>query len=315
MLSYHCSNTCRHCLYRCSPRQPNEWMTPEKMREVFTALANEPGIESIHIAGGEATMRMDLLEESIRLAVDMGLRICYVETNAFWCKNPNTTVRQLERLRAAGLDALLVSVSMYHNEFIPFECTRNCIEAASEVFGEHNVLVYLPHLYQMLSQLPHQETHTLEEFRECFGIAEDSQELLQLFPLIPGGRVGEALGECYEHAPAECFMHESCYADLTNTSHFHIDNHGNLITGYCAGLSVATIENLHPVVTESDYPLFMRLCQAGPYGLYEIARDQYGYQQNPRGYISKCDFCFQLRRFLHDKDQFPELRPTSFYAD
>ena len=62
MLSYRCSNECKHCLYRCSPRQPDEWMTMEMAERIFSALADEKNLHSIHIAGGEPFLKMDLLD-------------------------------------------------------------------------------------------------------------------------------------------------------------------------------------------------------------------------------------------------------------
>ena len=71
MLSYRCTNACRHCLYWCSPKQPDEWMTEEMARKVFGALQKEPRLQSIHFAGGEATLRPDLLEKLISMAAEM----------------------------------------------------------------------------------------------------------------------------------------------------------------------------------------------------------------------------------------------------
>ncbi len=121
---------------------------------------------------------MDLLEEVIRLACEMSVPLSYVETNAGWCTDRETAEDGMRRMRAAGLPAILISVSVFHNEFIPFRCTRTAVEAAREIFGRHNVFVYLPQMYELLSRMPDEECHSLREFCEWAGIELDS-------PMIP----------------------------------------------------------------------------------------------------------------------------------
>ena len=103
MLSYRCTNTCRHCLYRCSPKRPDDWMSLEMAERVFAALAREPRLMSLHLAGGEAMLRFDLVVEMVRLAVAAGLPLVYMETNAHWCRDRDETREKLTILREAGL--------------------------------------------------------------------------------------------------------------------------------------------------------------------------------------------------------------------
>src|SRR5512139_2337197 len=67
VLTYRCTNACRHCLYRCSPGRPDEWMSLETARRIFAAFRREPYLHSLHLAGGEAMLRFDLLLEIVRL--------------------------------------------------------------------------------------------------------------------------------------------------------------------------------------------------------------------------------------------------------
>jgi len=313
MLSYQCSNECRHCLYRCSPRQPNEWMSLAMAERVFDALASETRLRSIHIAGGEPFLRLELLEEVVRLGLSMGVPIHYVETNAFWCTDYETTREILERLKEVGLPTILVSVSMFHNEFVPFERTRICVEVARRVFGR-NVILYLPHMYDLLSKLPDEGTHTLEEFCRCFGLPERSSQVPELYQVIPAGRATQALREFYEAHPARWFRGQTCERELLSTTHFHIDQHGDLFTGLCAGLAPATAENLHPTISEQTHPVFDRLCSEGPHGLMRMACDPFGYRSRDDGYVSKCDLCFDVRTHLQATGEFSELRPAAFYT-
>ncbi|MHC4445167.1 MAG: radical SAM protein [Planctomycetota bacterium] len=312
MLSYRCTNTCRHCLYCCSPRQPDEWMSIDMARKVFTALAAEPQLHSIHLAGGEATIHLDLLEEITQLATGMSIPIEYLETNAHWCTDYRRAITTLERLKQAGLPGLLVSASMFHNEFVPFKRTRMCVKVGYEIFGYSNVIVWLPETYKLLSQMPDDGVHTLEEFCQWSGIQDRLDLIPRLYQLIPGGRTCSALRNCYQPTPAQSFKGQTCRRELTNTTHFHIDLYGQLFTGLCAGLVAASVDNLHPQITQQTNPIFHKLCTEGPYDLMQWAADKYNYQPQPN-YISKCDLCINVRQHLHQTNNFPELKPNGFY--
>ena len=315
MLTYRCSNACRHCLYRCSPKNPDEWMSLEMGERVFKALADEPALHSIHLAGGEATLRFDLLLDIVRLCVGTGLPLDYLETNAGWCGDREETREKLIRLREAGLRAILVSASMFHNEFIPFSHTRNCVEEARRVFGRAGAIVWLPHLYEILSQMPEEDkTHTLREFCEGLDIPMWDPKIPNLYQVIPGGRAPEALRKCYSPRPPESFRSARCRSEIMSVTHFHIDLYGNLFTGFCAGLVAGTIDGLHPLIEPERYPLLHLLSEEGPHGLYKMASEEHGYVPLEGGYVSKCDLCYRVRRHLHDAGRFPELRPDAYYA-
>lgn len=322
-LSYRCRSECRHCLYQCSPRQPDEWMSIEMAERIFAALAKEPHIKPVHIGGGEPGMRLGLLEEVIRLATAKGVPVSYVQTNGFWCTDPAETRGILGRLKDAGLEKLYVSVSMFHNEYVPFKHSRICVEAAREVFGPSNVTFWSPagvDMYEVLSRMPDDGTHSLGEFRR-WACEADAGNVLPavLKEMIPRGRIIQTLGEFYERLPAESFRDETCLAELLSTEssgtifHYHIDHCGNLVMGCCAGLSPATVEDLHPRITIDTHPVFYRVCAEGPSGLMRMAVEQFGYEEKEKGYISKCDLCFDVRRRLKATGCFPELRPASIY--
>ena len=47
-------------------------------------------------------------------------------------------------------------------------------------------------------------------------------------------------------------------------------------------------------------------------GLFQFAKG-YGYQESEEGYLSKCDLCLDIRKFIVDKGNFKELAPKEFY--
>jgi hypothetical protein len=317
MVSYRCTNECRHCLYRCSPRQPDEWMTLGMAESVFAALGpgNEPRLRDVHIAGGEPTIRMDLLVDVVRVAARAGVRLSYVETNAHWCTDGGKALDGMRRLKDAGLPGILVSVSMFHNEFVPFRNTRHAVEAAREVFGPGGTFLYLPHMYEILSQMPDDGRHSLDESARWAGVVDRPEIIAQLYQVIPSGRACDGLRDSFAARPASSFRGMDCLRDLTSTMHFHVDHHGDLFTGLCAGLAPATIDDLHPEIVEGTHPVFHRLAAEGPHGLMVMAARDHGYTEREAGYVSKCDICMDVRGRLHGTGEFPELRPASFYAE
>ena len=50
------------------------------------------------------------------------------------------------------------------------------------------------------------------------------------------------------------------------------------------------------------------------YKLSAIISNDYGYEENPEGYISKCHLCLDIRKHIIEKtDEFSELVPKEFY--
>ncbi len=302
-------------------------MTLDMAGRVFSALAKEPLLEPVHISGGEVCSRLELLEDVIRLALASGVQVSYVQTNGFWCVDPAATRQTLERLKEAGLGELYVSVSMFHNERIPFRRSRTCVEAARDVFGPSKVTLWSPggvDLYDLLCRMPDDGTHSFEEFRR-WSREEGVEDVLTaaLDDLVPRGRILKALRGCFRPRPIEAFEGETCIIELTSTEssgttyHYHIDHYGNLVMGCCVGFSPATVEELHPLITAASHPVFHRLCTAGPHGLAgkAMAIEEFGYRPRSQGYLSKCDLCFDVRKHLLAAGGFPELRPASVYEE
>jgi len=314
MLSYRCTSACRHCLYRCSPSRPDEWMTREMAGPLFAPLRKESYLQSIHIAGGEPTMKWEFLLDFIRLAHKMRIPVEYMETNASWCKSREITKEKMIELKDAGLTSILVSVSMFHNEFVPFSCTRNCVEVAQDIFGDENVIAYLPHMYHMLAELPDDGKHTLEDFCRHHGVKPDSTSMIRLYDVTPAGRAVSELTCCYQKKSAVSYSGQSCGSKLLSTTHFHIDHQGNFFSGCCAGIVPATAANLHPDISAETHPVFSVLCTEGPFGLMETAGKEYSFKPRNKGYVSKCDLCLHIREHLSATGKFHELRPAYYYS-
>lgn len=315
MLSYQCNLRCRHCVYRCGPGT-GSWMAEETLDAALDALAGERRLVDIHLSGGEATLNPELLESAVRKCAERGVRLSYLETNGWYGETAEAAEGVFRPLREAGLNAVLVSVSPYHNETIPLRRTLNTLEAAARVFGEDGVFPWLGHFIPMLARLDPDVPHDLEEFVAANSIREDDGSLLRLFPLTPGGRAPEGLTRFFPRRPAESFRGGHCLDMLTAVDHFHIDPHGHLFTGHCPGIAAGRLPDLHEDKTVERTPVFVALAFGGPCALIEIARRDYGFRPDPAGYASPCDLCFRVRRHLAlaAPGDWPELAPATFYS-
>lgn len=313
MLSYQCTNRCRHCLYRCS-KLATGWMDKQTLERTFQALAKEEHLDGIHLAGGEAMLNFPLLLDAIQSARGMGIKLDYLETNAAWALTEESAREKFRLLREAGLPAVLISATPFHNEFIPFERTRNAISAARDVFG-HGVIVWLDSLARALARLDPTTCHSLEDFLDACPEASSPEDLRRMFPLTPGGRVVEELRDCYQARPAEAYRDSPCRSELSGVSHFHIDPQGCLFTGLCPGITAGDIEDFHPDITPESHPITTCLVTQGPLGLMDRFGLREGFSPREEGYVSKCDLCLHLRKHLRSRGEWPELRSDGFYAD
>lgn len=313
MLSYRCTNACAHCLYRCSPERPNVWMEREMLARILDDLAEERELSDIHIAGGEPTLNMDLLCHTIAACQERQISVSYVETNGWWCTTVEKGVAWFRRMADAGLRCVLISVSPFHNAFIPLRNTRACIDAAFEVFGSRGTFPYMAHLLDRLAALPEHIPHSLEAFCAAEGVERDGPHLPELYGLIPSGRAVEALRTCYPSRSADDFRGDSCARELLRTSHFHIDPDGHLFTGSCPGIVAGRVGAFHPEIRAECFPVMAALMKGGPAALMDVAMRDHGFVPDSEGYAGKCHLCLAVRTFLRQQQAFPELNPDAFY--
>lgn len=311
MLTYRCTNACKHCLYRCSPSHDDLFMTEERIDETFAALAAEPSLYGVHIAGGEATLDWDRLLYAIDSAKRHGVEIDYLETNAYWCKDEATATEGFTRLRQAGLRAVLISASLFHNEFTPLRQTRAAIKVARKIFGRGGVLVWTEDVLSMMERyLDDDKTHPLRISCEQIGLSPSDIWMVHNY-LTPGGRAAEKLADGCRRVSPDRFTGDECAQTLRGTQHFHIDPAGNLFTGKCPGISVASVDDLHPEIDADRFPVYWTLAAEGPTGAWR--RCSPDFTPDPKGYISKCHFCLELRKHLREIGEYEELRPDEFY--
>jgi hypothetical protein len=312
--NYFCTSACRHCLYNCSPRWEKHYISAEAAEENFRTVKSL-GCSAVHIGGGEPLLRPEALGAVLDAARRAGVSIDYVETNSAWFTDAESAEALLAQLRLKGLHTLLVSISPFHNEHIPFSRTQGVMDAAAK--AGVRIFPWVAEFVPDLSGLDRSRTHALSEFEQRYG--EDYlRGILGRYWIDMGGRALETFRPVLRTKTLEHFLRENtggCARELTDTSHFHLDLFGSFIPGLCSGLAIARAD-LGRALAEAKYPLLTRIGSKGIRGLYEMAIAEYGFVPAREGYIDKCDLCTEIRFFLVQEgyDQSEELSPREFYS-
>jgi hypothetical protein len=319
ILTYRCQCACRHCLYCCGPTWEKEPMSAAELRKALEAALQFPEKPQVHLTGGEPFLCFDLLLKGAAMASELGI-FAYAETSASWCTDRKEAAAKFERLRDAGLKAMLISCSPFHAEKIAASRILAAADASIDVFGPHRTMVYLPDFIKVLQIFGTEKPVPLSRYEEVLGREKARLILWQGYGIISGGRSGYGLAAFAERQPAESFSMDHCEGQVLYAHHSHFDLYGNYISGFCGGLSVGDWHELSETRSRfgnGRYPdLVAELIDRGPYGLYLLAAEKYGYSALEGGYAGKCHLCVDVRRHLHAVEgNFEELRPSGFYEN
>ncbi|UCD78139.1 MAG: radical SAM protein [Desulfobacterales bacterium] len=311
--NYFCTSRCRHCLYNCSPEWSKRYIEPETARKNLEAVRSL-GCRSVHIGGGEPLLRPEELGRVLEIAAEVGVSVEYVETNSSWFKNIESAKALLAQLHEKGLKTLLVSISPFHNEQIPFFKVQGVIGAAQK--AGVGIFPWISDFISDLSQFDAGRTHSLDEYHQKFG-ENYLKQILHRYWIHFGGRALQTYRPLLGKNTFQQILDENpggCAAELSDTSHFHIDLFGNYIPGLCSGLAIFR-DDLGKRLSQETYPILTTLFHNGVRGLAQKAGDTAGYAPQKNHYINKCDLCTEVRTFLVLKDfkESNELTPVEFY--
>jgi hypothetical protein len=313
--NYFCTSRCRHCLYNCGPDWPKEYIDADTARAAFRTIKSL-GCDAVHIGGGEPLLRPQALAGVLDAAARIGVHIDYVETNSAWYRDPESAAEILNRLGGHGLHTLLISISPFHNEHIPFANVTGVMTAARR--AGIGVFPWSDSFIPDLTALDSRKAHGLSEFEAQYG-PDYLQQVLRRYWIHLGGRALNTFREVLPQKPLAQILDErgaaGCAAELTDSSHFHIDLFGNYIPGLCAGLAIAR-EDIGAALPEDAYPLLQRLYARGIREVFRWSRERYGFRPARIRYLGKCDLCTDIRVHLarNMPEAFPELRPLNFYS-
>jgi hypothetical protein len=311
--NYYCTSRCRHCLYGCSPSWDKQYIDAETTEKNIRKIKSL-SCRSIHIGGGEPFLNIGGLKKVVETVCAVGVQIEYVETNSSWYKDKDSACEVLSSLQESGLSTLLISISPFHNEHIPFYKVKGVIDACRTV--NMNIFLWIMDFYGDVDAFDDREKHSMEEYTDRYGPKYLAQ-LPSRYWIHFGGRALETFSDVLGMRPYQEILSSNqggCF-ELGNVSHFHFDLFGNYIPGLCSGLAIHRDDLGHELSPEK-YPLIHTLYFKGITGLFNLISGQHGFKPSER-YLSKCHLCLDLRRHLVlDRGTVSsELQPLAFYEN
>jgi hypothetical protein len=227
-----------------------------------------------------------------------GIRIEYVETNAFWASLPEAT-EQLRRLLDQGVDTLCISLDPFHAEYVayrnPLDLARLCDEAGMGYF------LWKEQFVSSLSRLEAHKSHSRAEMEARLSPAY-IRDTARVYDIRLGGRAINIERTYSKSFPYNKLVDDKPCSGLLSTNHFHVDLHAYFIPSGCTGLRLPLAE-LIAGIPDGRYPVFEALYQGGVAALLRLALERGNdapvpFVPDKAGYPSKCNLCFHLRRYL-----------------
>ena len=317
LLTYWCNARCACCYVYGGPDRGGSMSvdTAVSLWRDLDRLASQHGKHMrIHVSGGEPFRDWPRLVAIVRAARDADLSpLEKLETNAFWADDDNLTRARLELLNALGMEKLVVSTDVYHQEFVPIDRVRRCVEVARAVLGRGRVRARWWQFLKEPIDLRHADDD--ERRREyADALARHADRLT--------GRAADRLADlCPLHA-AERFRGDDCREAILRSRHVHIDPYGNIFPGVCCGIILGTaaecsVEDVWHYVSANwrKNPVVKPLVTGGSFELMQRARE-FGYRERSEGYANKCHLCAHVRQFLIDRQIWPEhVGPPECYSN
>ena len=312
ILTYWCNCRCAICYLNCGPNQGTSFMS------ISDALAHWKGIEDmaapaakVHLTGGEPFANWPALLAILQAAHAQGLTAHELETNAFWCTDPQQVSQRCLQLDQVDLGRLVVSCDLYHQRYVPFQHVKLLVHVARDVLGPDRVRIRWRDFFANpvdISDLSPKQSR--QAYRHAWHSHHDRLT----------GRAAEEIAPLLELHRASNFAGQNCRKPLLVGRHVHIDPDGNVIPGVCAGLVVGnarkkTLPQLWDLLLGTEDQILQTLIQQGPYGLVPIAA-RLGYQNDQEGFAGKCHLCAHLRHFLFTTGKFaPTIGPEQCYYE
>ena len=308
MVNYRCQAACGHCMYNCSPTREPDYISYDDALRVFQK-ALELHAPSMHISGGEPFMDVDALCEVLRAAHDAGMPIDYLDTSASWVTDEETTRAAISRIKEYGITALSVSISPYHNEYIPLDRVLLLMEVCES--ESVTATLWLDEFLPDMTVFPTDAPHSRREYTDFFNRNYWGQ-LPPRYSLYYLGRAALTHRDDMPTYPTTRIPHmsRSC-AELGKRSHYHFDTFGSYIPPACPGLALP-LDALGKELSPEEFPIYTRLAQE-PRALLDFCKS-YGFLPAPN-YYNRCHLCQDMRLFLYQKfpGRFKELAPSGFY--
>ena len=184
LMTARCNAACSHCSTSCGPRRDEHLSRDElfALMDQSMALSPDQADHEFMLSGGEPFLDYDLLLALVAHGKNRGASVTCV-TNGYWASSHERALELLAPLQAAGLTALAVSSSRFHQPYIKPRRVERVLAAAREL-GLHCTLKYVRVRSDEASEA---------EVRQW--ALQAGAAVVQDFPLLPHLRDGKSLPE------------------------------------------------------------------------------------------------------------------------
>jgi len=299
-------------MYGCSPELGDDYITHEAAEKICVS-ARRLGCRGMHIGGGEPFLNVTGLSALIKTMKKNGVDVDYVETNAAWVTGEiKKDLAVINEVLYTGGErvTLMVSADFFHIEFIPFAKPKYLIDLLEKERTPHFIWQqrYLPALMKLEAQKTYSQSELIDELGRD-AVLKSAREYGMGF----NGRALNLIRQMGKRKPAADHLLDKPCDNLSRTDHFHVDLYGNYIPPGCTGMGIP-IGEINKPLDISRYPAVARLFSGGLKELYYYAVAR-GFEPDGAGYVSKCELCFSVRKFLYVSDaaNHPDITPGWYY--
>ena len=133
ILTARCNAACTHCSKSFGPTRTEALSQTHVFGLMDEAAAIDDGQPlSFDITGGEPFLNFEMLVAVVAHGGQLGGEVTCV-TNAFWARTDEISIAKLTELRNSGLTSLSVSISRFHQQFVPLHRAQRALHIAAQL--------------------------------------------------------------------------------------------------------------------------------------------------------------------------------------
>ena len=123
VVTYACTGRCKHCS-EGDHTSCGERIDPQITADAVQKIASEYDIKTVMTFGGEPLLYTDAVYAIMTTAKDLNIPKRQIITNGYFSKNADKIREVAEQLAACGVNDLLLSVDVFHQETIPLDVVK-----------------------------------------------------------------------------------------------------------------------------------------------------------------------------------------------
>lgn len=283
ILGYTCNIRCRHCLWGETLLNKDR-MTAEDACFYIDRASALGSIRLVGFSGGEPFLFRDTMKKAMLHAARKYRWPSSISSNCYWAKSPEEARATLKPFYDVGLRSLQVSIDDFHQEWVPLDCARHAIKAATDMGIKCTVVCIVT-----------RNSRKLKDYVEDLGIEENGMVSVAEAPCTPVGFAADRI------PPAEFAQEDgvpSNYCSILDVLNILPNGSVQLCCGAPFQMDQLSAGNakerpLTSIISDAEYdPVFNALAlETGPRLLADALHEAGKAGFMKKGYCSSCDAC------------------------